>query len=70
MSDEPFLVMRDVSVRFGKAEVVKNASLEVAAGEILGLIGESGSGKSMLAKAAFGLLPTSATASGSITVDG
>src|SRR5581483_6234034 len=36
---------------------VENVGLEVAAGEILCLLGESGSGKSIIAQAAMGLLP-------------
>jgi peptide/nickel transport system ATP-binding protein len=46
---------------------VAGASLEVAAGEIVGLVGETGCGKSSLARAAVGLVPLSA---GSVTFDG
>lgn len=42
---------------FGKHEVIKNISLEVAAGEILGVIGASGSGKTTLLNMLIGFLP-------------
>ncbi len=45
-------------------------SLQVEAGEALGLVGESGSGKSLTALACFGLLPDAATTGGSISVCG
>ncbi|WP_423068407.1 ATP-binding cassette domain-containing protein [Devosia sp. CN2-171] len=50
--------------------LVLNLSLTIAPGERLGLIGESGSGKSLTAMAATGLLPRSITASGSVRLDG
>ena len=45
-------------------------SFELAAGEKLGIIGESGSGKSLTALSIMGLLPDGVRASGSVTVDG
>ncbi len=52
------------------SHVLEGVSFGVAAGERVGLIGESGSGKSMTALAATGLLPDVMTASGSILLDG
>ena len=53
------------------APILRGVSLSVAPGRIHGLVGESGGGKSMLAKAATGLLPTSATISqGRVVLDG
>ena len=45
-------------------------NIDLAAGEKLGIIGESGSGKSLTALSIMGLLPDGVRASGSVTVDG
>ncbi|WP_061291519.1 dipeptide ABC transporter ATP-binding protein [Herbidospora cretacea] len=62
--------VKDLSVSFGTTPAVRDLSFSVARGEILGLIGESGSGKSATALALMGLLPRTATTSGSILLDG
>lgn len=49
------LSARDVTVRFGKTTVLENLSLDVYRGEILGFIGPSGSGKSVLLRTVLGL---------------
>jgi peptide/nickel transport system permease protein len=55
----------------GTTEVVSGVSLRVDRGEILGLVGQSGSGKTQTAFAALGILPSEAQISrGSITVAG
>lgn len=55
------LDVHNLSVRYGDAEpAVKNVSFTVAPGKIVGIIGESGSGKSTIAMAMLGLLPSSA----------
>jgi ABC-type glutathione transport system ATPase component len=65
------LAIRDLSVSFGGREVVHLDDLELSAGEILGVAGESGSGKSMTALAVLGLAPTlGATVRGDIEFDG
>jgi oligopeptide/dipeptide ABC transporter ATP-binding protein len=50
--------------------VIHDATMRVGAGEIVGLAGESGSGKSLTARALLGLLPEGAQTSGSIRYDG
>ena len=42
--------IEDLTVAFGRREVVKHVSLDLRDGEILGVVGESGSGKSTLFK--------------------
>ncbi|MGO4833497.1 ABC transporter ATP-binding protein, partial [Rhizobiaceae sp. 2RAB30] len=59
-----------VSVTFGATAVLKNVSFAVAPGEILGIAGESGSGKSTICRAAMGLLPSTAEVTGDIRLDG
>jgi len=44
----PLLEVRAVAKRFGKQEVLKSISLDIASGEFLTLLGESGSGKTTL----------------------
>ncbi|MET7336623.1 ABC transporter ATP-binding protein [Nonomuraea sp. NPDC005650] len=51
-------------------ELVRDLSLTLGPGERLGLIGESGSGKSLTALAVMGLLPAGMTAHGSVLLDG
>jgi peptide/nickel transport system ATP-binding protein len=62
MTDQPLLQVRDLRVGFaaGSADLLKGIDLDLRAGEILGLVGSSGSGKSLLARALIGLLPAGA----------
>ncbi|MEC8041287.1 MAG: ABC transporter ATP-binding protein [Pseudomonadota bacterium] len=52
------------------SQILHDVSMQVAPGQILGVIGESGSGKSMSAFAAMQLLPNGAMCEGQITVAG
>ncbi|MCE0767620.1 ATP-binding cassette domain-containing protein [Pseudonocardia kujensis] len=61
------LSVRDLSVRFGAASVLRNVDLEVEPGDVIGLVGPNGSGKSTTLRAICGLIVPSA---GSIEVDG
>ncbi len=70
MNDTALLEVVDLNVAFGAARVVKDLSLEVRSGEILGLVGASGSGKSMTALAIMRLLPRGAAAGGLVRVNG
>jgi peptide/nickel transport system ATP-binding protein len=60
------LSVRDLAIEIGGRRVVDGVSFDVPSGARLGIIGESGSGKSLTALAVLGLLPDGATASGSI----
>jgi peptide/nickel transport system ATP-binding protein len=67
----PKIELRDLSIAFGEREVVHLDRLELGQGEILGLAGESGSGKSMTALAILGLAPTvGASVRGTILFEG
>lgn len=59
------LDIRNLSLSLGDTRILNNVSLSVADGERVGLVGSSGSGKSMLLRAATGLLPSSAHITGS-----
>jgi len=67
------LQVEDLSValptRTGYHKAVDGVSFAVDAGEVLGIAGESGSGKTMTALSLFGLLPNGARTSGSIRLD-
>jgi peptide/nickel transport system ATP-binding protein len=71
---EPLLEVRDLSVRFdtdeGTVHAVDGMSLELASREVLGIVGESGCGKSVTALSILGLLPKTATVTGSIRFEG
>lgn len=49
--------LNGMTVHRGDDPVVKNASLAISAGEVVGLIGPNGAGKTTLMRAALGLLP-------------
>ncbi len=44
----PFIEIRDLTVRFGNVEALKNVNLTIKEGESVGILGRSGSGKSVL----------------------
>src|SRR5690606_21449307 len=68
---ETVLEVRDLTVRFGAADsAVAGVDLDLAAGRILGVAGQSGSGKSLTALAAMGLAPVNARIDGSIKFRG
>ncbi|MBL8702232.1 MAG: ABC transporter ATP-binding protein [Alphaproteobacteria bacterium] len=67
----PVLSVRDLSVAIGARRVVDEVSFDLAPGEVLALVGESGCGKSMTALALLGLLPGAARlVAGSIGFEG
>ena len=70
----PMIEVENLGVRLdtsrGPAQAVRGVSFSLKRGETLGLVGESGCGKSVTALALMGLLPDSAVVSGSIRLDG
>ena len=64
------LAVDGLNVRTPHRTLVHDFSLHMAHGERIGLIGESGSGKSMTTTALLGLLPNGVTADGSVRLDG
>lgn len=71
---ESVLEVRDLRVVFhtyaGEVKALDGVNLTLNRREILGLVGESGCGKSVTALAIAGLLPENASANGQITLDG
>lgn len=67
-----YLEVTDLTITFGRRQrtAVNGISLSVEADERLGIIGQSGSGKSVTALAIMGLLPEHAHVTGSIKLDG
>ena len=74
MTDQAVLEISDLSVRIGAGPgacaALSGVSLSVARGEVVGLVGESGGGKSMLARSIIRLLPEAAQAQGSVLLGG
>ena len=73
MTDAPLLDVSGLHVELRIAgamhPVIHDLSLQIGAGEALGLVGESGSGKSMTSRAIARLLPPGATVSGEVTFE-
>ncbi|HET9287053.1 MAG TPA: ABC transporter ATP-binding protein [Gaiella sp.] len=71
---EPLLDVRDLSVRFdtddGTVHAVDRLSFDLRPGEVLGVVGESGCGKSVTMMSILGLLPETATVSGTARFGG
>ena len=72
--DAPLIQIEDLAVTFltprGSFRAVRSASLEIARGEVLGLVGESGCGKSTVAFAMMNYLPGTAQVEGAIRFEG
>ena len=70
----PVLSIRDLRVSFrtpaGVVQAVRGVNLDVEPGEVVGVVGESGSGKSVSFLSIMGLLPSTATVTGSALVAG
>lgn len=70
----PLLEVKDLCIKFpdahGDVNVVDHVSFSIRPGETMGLVGESGCGKSITAMTVMGLLPKTAQISGEILFDG
>lgn len=64
------LDIRDLKVAIGSVRALAGVDLTVARGEVVGLVGESGGGKSMIARSVVGLLPRGARATGQVLFGG
>ncbi|SNS63852.1 peptide/nickel transport system permease protein [Actinomadura meyerae] len=71
---EPLLRVEDLTIgfpdRYGDLNVVDGVSLDVRPGEVVGLVGESGCGKSLTSLAIMGLEPRGARIGGRLLFDG
>ena len=66
----PLLEIERLTISAGGHRLVSDLDLAIAPGERWGVIGESGSGKSLTALASIGLLPAGLSQTGSVTLDG
>jgi D-xylose transport system ATP-binding protein len=67
MSQTPLVEMRNIYKRFGGVHAVEDVSVDLMAGEVVGLLGHNGAGKSTLMKMLSGAYPADG---GEIYVDG
>ena len=63
----PIVEMRDINVAFGGVHAVREVTIELHAGEVVGLVGGNGAGKSTLMRVLSGAHPAD---SGEIRIDG
>ena len=67
----PLLELRDLHVAIGHQRILRGVSLSVEPGRVLGLVGESGAGKTMVSRVILGILPRNARIeSGSVSFGG
>ena len=64
------LDVSDLTISFGADRAVRGASFSIARGDRVGLVGESGCGKSVTALSLLGMAPEGARVTGSIRLDG
>ncbi len=64
------LEVRDLGVSFGDLQILRGVSFDLEVGRTLGVVGESGCGKSMTGFAVMGMLPPGGLLTGSIKLDG
>ncbi|WP_234045471.1 ABC transporter ATP-binding protein [Streptomyces adelaidensis] len=69
-SDDVLLSVRGLRIAFDGVAAVRGLSFDVHEREVLALVGESGAGKSLTARALLGMLPRGATTSGTVRLRG
>ena len=76
---QPILDIKDLTISFSRydrgwkktdLEVIHSLDVEVYPGEIMAVVGSSGSGKSLLAHSVLGILPENSSMSGTMEFDG
>jgi len=67
VATQPLIEMRDINVAFGGVHAVRDATIDLHAGEVVGLVGGNGAGKSTLMRVLSGAHPAD---SGEIRLDG
>ncbi|MER7621647.1 ABC transporter ATP-binding protein [Streptomyces sp. NPDC126503] len=67
---EPLLTVEGLRISFSGTEAVRGVTFEVYEGEVLALVGESGAGKSLTARALLGMVPRAATVTGRVLLRG
>ena len=74
VTDAPIVSVRDLRVYYGtprgSVRAVDGVSLDIGAGEVVGLVGESGCGKSTFGRGILGLLPEGAASNGEVIYGG
>ncbi|WP_405569771.1 ABC transporter ATP-binding protein [Streptomyces phaeochromogenes] len=66
MNPEVLASVRDLHVSFGAVDAVRGLSFDVRKGQVLAVVGESGAGKSLTARALLGMPPEEARVTGSV----
>jgi oligopeptide/dipeptide ABC transporter ATP-binding protein len=69
LESEVLLSVRDLRIAFAGVEAVRGVSFDIRAREVFALVGESGAGKSLTARALLGMLPRQATTTGTVHPD-
>lgn len=69
MESETLISVRDLRIAFAGVEAVRGVSFDVRAREVFALVGESGAGKSLTARALLGMLPREASVTGTVHPD-
>jgi ABC-type sugar transport system ATPase subunit len=67
MSDTPVLSLKNIHMTFGGVVAIESFDLDIAAGEVVALVGDNGAGKSTLIKIIAGVQPPT---SGRVLIDG